>query len=69
MSINDVSKEELLGKLQQVSKIYSTALNQNAEIENLKRLYVELRELKWKILEFGYYGNNLNQSFLKSLNR
>ncbi len=47
-------KEESLNCLQKVSKKYKEAIFNNAEFDYLKKTYVELRELKWKLLEFGY---------------
>ena len=52
MSTTTTSNEELIRTFQQVLKKYNAALTENTEFENLKKLYVELRELKWKILEF-----------------
>ena len=54
MSTTTTSNEELVKTFQQVLKKYNSALTENTEFENLKRLYVELRELKWKILEFNH---------------
>ncbi len=54
MNSQILSKEELLNCLQQVSKKYKEAIFSNAEFDYLKKTYVELRELKWKLLEFGY---------------
>lgn len=54
MNPQNLSEKELLNCLQQVSKKYKEAIFGNAEFEYLKKTYVELRELKWKLLEFGY---------------
>lgn len=53
MSTNNLP-EELSKKFQQLLKKYNTALIEKHEVESLKKLYVELRELKWKIAEYGY---------------
>ena len=54
MSTENLPKEELQKTFQQVLKKYETALLENAELENLKKIYVELRELKWKILDADF---------------
>jgi hypothetical protein len=70
MSTQNLSKEELLKSFQQVLKKYEEALLQNAELENLKKIYVELRELKWKILDADYvpqYNKNFGKTKIKPI--
>lgn len=54
MSVHELSKEDIVKTFNQLLIKYEKALTENAEFEYLKKMYVELRELRWKILEFGY---------------